>query len=166
MHSPATPVPRQWQKYISSAKNKTNLCAFLVGAWCEIGREELQEDQTLVIAGWFGDTEKLVLLRTGEAIEIAALYSDHEEADMRLSLHIKHAASDFTRIVVQFLDTDVLVICCSQLLSLGCNELWFHTGTGDKTRYIPVHSISVSIGPSLCRALPGFHSLTGCDSTS
>ena len=45
-HSPATPVPRQWQKYISN--------------------------------------EKLVLLRTGEAIEIAALYSDHEEADTRL----------------------------------------------------------------------------------
>ena len=33
MHSPATPVPKQWQKYISSAKNKTNLCAFPVGAW-------------------------------------------------------------------------------------------------------------------------------------
>ena len=49
----------------------------------------------------FGDNEKLVLLRTGEAIEIAALYSDHEEADMRrLLLHLKQAASDFTRIVV------------------------------------------------------------------
>ena len=95
IHSPAIPVPRQWQKYISSAKNKTNLCAFLVGAWCEIGREEIQEDQTLVIAGLFGDNEKLVLLRTAEAIEIAALYSDHEEADKRIVLQLKHAASDF-----------------------------------------------------------------------
>ena len=82
--SPVTPVPRQSQKYISSVKNKTNLSAFLVGAWCEIGREELQEDQTLVKAGGFGDNEKLVLLGTGEAIEIAALYSDQEEADTRL----------------------------------------------------------------------------------
>ena len=166
IHSPATPVPRQWQKYISSAKNKTNLCAFLVGAWCEIGKEELQEDQTLVIAGGFGDNEKVVLVRTGEAIEIAALYSDHEEADTRLLLHAKHAAPDFTRIVVQSPDTDVLVLCCSQFSLLGCDELWFHTGTRDKTRYIPVHSISVSIGSSLCKALPGFHALTGCDSTS
>ena len=53
IHSPETPVPKQWQKYISSARNKTNPCAFPVGAWCEIGREELQEDQTLVIAGVF-----------------------------------------------------------------------------------------------------------------
>ena len=33
IHSPATQIPRQWQKYTSSAKNKTNLCAFLEGAW-------------------------------------------------------------------------------------------------------------------------------------
>ena len=63
---------------------------------------------------------------------MAPLYSDHEEADTRLLLHVKHATSDFTRIVAQSLDTDVLVICCSQLSSLGCNELWFHTGTRDK----------------------------------
>ena len=90
----------------------------------------------------------------------------NEEADTRLLLNAKHAASDFTRIVVQFPDTDVLVICCSQFSSLGCDELWFHTGTRDKTQYIPMHCISLSIGSSLCKALPGFHELTGCDSTS
>ena len=67
----------------------------------------------------------------------------NEEADTRLLLHAKHAASDLTRIVVQFPDTDVLVLCCSQFSSLVCDELWFHTGTRDKTQYIPVHSISV-----------------------
>ena len=97
---------------------------------------------------------------------MAALYSSQEEADTRLLLHVKHAASDITRIVVQSLVTDVLVLCCSQFSSLGCNELWFHTGTRDKIRYIPVHSISVSIGPSLCKALTGLHALTVCDSTS
>ena len=74
----------------------------------------------------------------------------NEEADTRLLLHAKHAASDFTGIVVQSPDTDVLVLCCSQFSSLGCDELWFHNGTPDKTRDIPVHSISVSIGSSLC----------------
>ena len=57
---------------------------------------------------------------------------------------------NFTRIVVQSPDTDVLVLCCPQFSSLGCDELWFHTDTRDKTRYIPVHSISVSKGSSLC----------------
>ena len=166
IHSPATPVPRQWQKYMSSSKNKANLCEFLVGAWSEIGAEELQEGQTLVIAGGFADNEKVVLVRQGEAIEMTELYSGHEEADTRLLLHAKHAASDFLRIVVQSPDTDVLVLCCSLFTSIDCGELWFYTGTRDKTRYIPVHAISLSIGRSLCKALPGLHALTGCDSTS
>ena len=94
------------------------------------------------------------------------MYSGHEEAVTKILLHAKHTAPDFTRIVVQSTDTDVLVLCCSQFSSLGCDELWFHTGTRDKTRYIQVHFISLSIGSSLCKALPGFHALTGCDSTS
>ena len=67
----------------------------------------------------------------------------NEEADTRLLLHTKHTASNFTRIVVQLSDTDVLVLCCSQFSSLGCDELWFHTGTRDKTQCIPVHSKGV-----------------------
>ena len=75
-------------------KTKTNICAFLVGAWCKFGKEELQEDQTHVIAGGFGDNEKVVLVRTREAIEIAALYSGHEEAVTKLLLHAKHTAPE------------------------------------------------------------------------
>ena len=163
IHSPATPVPRQWQKYISNAKNKINLCAFLAGAWCEIGKEELQEGQILVIGGGFEQNEKVVLVKAEEAVDIAALHSDHEEADTRLLLH---AASDYPRIVVQSPDTDVIVLYCSHFSSLGCEELWFQTGVRDKSRYIPVHSVSQAIGSSLCSSLPGFHALTGCDSTS
>ena len=33
-------------------------------------------------------------------------------------------------------------------------------------RYIPVHVIVAEIGPAKASALPAFHSLTGCDSTS
>ena len=136
MHSPATPVPRQWQKYISNAKNKINLCAFLAEAWCEIGKEELEEGQVLVIGGGFEDNEKVVPVKAEEAVDIAALHSDHEEADTRLLLHAKHAASDYPRTVVQSPDTDVIVLCCSHFSSLGCEELWFQTGVRDKSRYI------------------------------
>lgn len=33
-------------------------------------------------------------------------------------------------------------------------------------RYIPAHAISQSLGPSKAMALPAFHALTGCDTTS
>ena len=58
------------------------------------------------------------------------------------------------------------MLCCSHFSSLDCEELWFQTGVRDKSRYIPVHSVSQAIGSSLCSSLPGFHALTGCDSTS
>ena len=34
------------------------------------------------------------------------------------------------------------------------------------TRYIPAHAIAHSLGPSKAMALPAFHALTGCDTTS
>ena len=77
-----------------------------------------------------------------EAVEIAAMFSDHEEADTRLLLHAIHAASGLTCIVFQSPDTDVLVLCCYLFSSLGCNELWFHIDTRDKTQYKPLLSLA------------------------
>ena len=34
------------------------------------------------------------------------------------------------------------------------------------SRYIPVHDIVKTLGPSRSKALPAFHALTGCDTTS
>ena len=44
--------------------------------------------------------------------------------------------------------------------------MWFRTGVKDKQRFIPVHAIHHSLGHLLCKCLPSFHALTGCDSTS
>ena len=44
--------------------------------------------------------------------------------------------------------------------------LIFDTGTGNKRRPLNIKSISEHIGYQVCQALPGFHALTGCDTTS
>ena len=49
---------------------------------------------------------------------------------------------------------------------IECDELWFPTGLKDHLRYIPAHNIAASVGPLMCKVLPAFHALTGCDSTS
>ena len=90
-----------------------------------------KEGQILVKGGGFEDNEKIVLVKAEEAVDIVALHSDHEEANTRLLLHAKHAASDYPWIVVQSPDTDVIVLCCSHFSSLGCEELWFQTGVRD-----------------------------------
>lgn len=45
-------------------------------------------------------------------------------------------------------------------------QLWFKTSVKDNVRYIPVHQLVATLGVEMTKMLPGFHALTGCDSTS
>ena len=98
--------------------------------------------------------------------EVQALRSNHEEADTRIILHAKHAAQPDRRLVIQTPDTDVLVLSVTHFRSLDCPELWFRTGVKDRQRFVPVHDIAHALGEKMCSSLPGFHAITGCDSTS
>ena len=49
---------------------------------------------------------------------------------------------------------------------LNIQELWVAFGTAKKFRYIPVHDISLPLGPDKSQALPMFHAYTGCDTVS
>ena len=53
IHSHSTKLPKQWSKYISNIKNKSNLCVFLSEALCDSGRRNLRPDHQLVIGGGF-----------------------------------------------------------------------------------------------------------------
>ena len=97
---------------------------------------------------------------------VQVMYSDHEEADTRMILHAKNTGHNHENIVIQSPDTDVAVLSIFAFFSLQCREVWFQTGTKDKFQYIPIHTISQELGPDVCSALPGFHFITGCDSTS
>lgn len=166
IHSGSTPVPKQWAKFISNPKNKENLAEFLCNSLSEQLPASLGPSQKVVLAGGFRDGSKTVSLTQGSAAVEPNLRSDHEEADTRLLLHAKHAATTHPRIVIQSPDTDVAVLSIAHFEDLRCQELWFKTGVKDRQRYIPVHAIQSSLGQPLCKCLPSFHALTGCDSTS
>lgn len=57
-------------------------------------------------------------------------------------------------------------MCVTLKKKIGCDELWFHTGIKDRVRYIPANKVLRNLGTQVCKALPVFHALTGCDSTS
>ena len=166
IYGPATPLPKQWDKYMTNVQNKRNLCDFLVESWCQHGPTALEEGYELVIGGGFADNLRAVSVKKGACENIAELFSDHEEADTRLLLHASHASRTFSRIIIQSPDTDVATLCTAHFDKLRCDELWFKTGIRDKIRFIPVHQVCQQLGPSLCAALLGFHALTGCDSVS
>lgn len=127
--------------------------------------ERLPPNKKLVIGGGFKNGKLAIAIERENAELVTELNADHEEADTRLLLHAKYAASDEVRVVIQSPDTDVFVLCIAHSGDIGCHELWFRTGTKDHVRHIPVHTIAANLGDKLCKALPAFHALTGCDST-
>ena len=44
---PSTPVPKQWDKYITNPKNKKNLCDFLTKSMCSLGKGAFQRTRDL-----------------------------------------------------------------------------------------------------------------------
>jgi hypothetical protein len=80
IQGPATPVPKQWSKYICNPDNKVNLSAFLADTWCQIGVDNLLDGQELVIGGGFKNATRSVLVVKGHREDLLNLKSDHEEA--------------------------------------------------------------------------------------
>ena len=93
----------------------------------------------------------------------------HEEADTQIFLHVAAAASDgHRRVMIRTTDSNVVVLGVSTCVALGqkVDELWIAFGMRRSYRYIPVHIIAQDLGPPKAMALPAFHALTGCDTTS
>lgn len=142
------------------------MAIFLCESLSILSELQLHQHKNVILAGGFQDGKETVMCSRGFSSSIPSLLSDQEEADTRLVLHAKHASITHQRIVIQSPDRDVAVLCVAHFQSVQCQELWFKTGVKDKARYIPIHSLHSSLGPLLSKALPAFHALTGCDTTS
>ena len=92
---------------------------------------------------------------------------NHKEFDTRVILHAANAASQgYKCILIIANDTDVVVQAISFFNKIGAEKLWVTFGKGKKIRYTSIHDICSAMSPAKTRALPGFHTLTGCDHTS
>ncbi len=96
---------------------------------------------------------------------------DHEEADTRLALHLFDAINHGARnILVCTVDTDVIVILIGLLFDINSSAItttiWVAFGTGRNFRYYNINNIINTLGADKSRALPFFHTFSGCDTTS
>jgi len=96
---------------------------------------------------------------------------DHEEADTRLLIHLKDALlNDCTNCLVCTVDTDVQVILLGKFhyLMTLCQDIsvWVAFDAGKNFTYYHIHAVYNDLGSEKSLALPVFHSLTGCDTTS
>lgn len=96
---------------------------------------------------------------------------NHEEADTRIVVHIRHALERGAEtVLVRTIDTNVVVILVGKLHDLlAYNQrakVWVAFGMGRHFSIISINSICSTLGEARSRALPVFHAFTGCDCTS
>ena len=80
----------------------------------------------------------------GDGLEISFLMpSNMKETDERISVHVKHASREHTRIMIKTVSSNVVVIAiasCRQLVPL--NELSIEFGVRKLLRFIPIYQIA------------------------
>ena len=92
---------------------------------------------------------------------------NHEEADTRMFIHVKHAsARGLKKVLIRTVDTDVVILAIAYARKLELQELWIAFGVGNHFRYLPITKITTSLTQQQCEALPFFHAVTRCDTVS
>lgn len=85
----------------------------------------------------------------------------HEEADTKIVYHASKINSD-CNVVVKCSDTDIVVIMLGNLHKITA-KIYIECGVSNSRHVIDVNALHTLLGLDLCKALPGFHALTGCD---
>lgn len=159
-------VPKQWKKFLADGDNKTCLMEFLFQEWEKPAYANHIASHCLYFAHGKYCHRYASAGETVTCEPVPELDSTQEEADTRLLLHAKHAAdAGNTNIVISSVDTDVEVLACFCQAHINGN-LFLHTGTIARSRFVDINAVARKVGLSVCKALPGLHAFTGSDTTS
>ena len=146
--------------FLFDPKNKTKLFAFLTN---KITTFTFPSSKLVYV------TSAQSVLHSGSATHMQDC--NHEEADTRIVVHIQHALQQGMKTIeVRTVDTDVVVILVGVFYDLHAiqplADIWIAFGVGKNYRFLTVNAISHTLGEPKSRALPVFHALSGCDTTS
>ena len=157
--APSNTIPGNWQEFLRLEDNKTELFDFLAH---QVVENLSGEKDVYTTCG-----QNVLCSRVRQDISSLAPYT-LEEADTRMHLLIQqtNGIAEYRRIILRTLDTDVLVLAVSNVVSLEDTEIWVAFGTGKHLRYIPAHDIANEPGYEKALSLPMFHAFTGCDTVS
>lgn len=108
------------------------------------------------------------VITNSEYVDISTLAPcSHEEADTGMMVHAAQAIKcGYEKIIIRTVDSDVVILCIALYHKLKIEELWIDFGVGNSQRLVAIHDVAQQLGNEKSLALPMFHALTGCDTTS
>ena len=154
-----TAIPKNWSAFLRNDENKQEMFTFLAQklANIDVGDKKLftiYNDKVLTAHECTGSIDGLELC-------------SHEEADTRILLHAAHVVGEgHQSLLFRTVDTDVVVLAVAKVQHLDVMGLWIAFGAGKNFRYISACTIASKLGLEKASALPFFHALTGCYTSS
>ena len=158
------PLPQAWANFISLGENKADLAKYLSN-YLVVNHDSITNHSNceLVTGGGFQDPTKAFSTMR----DMSTFLCNHEEADTRLIYHALEAVGDnFNRLLVFCRDTDVFLMLIHFFKNKCDIEVWMVAGTAKQRKCYPIHDIAQQLTEIITNNLLGFHSLTGCDTTS
>jgi len=151
----STRIPGNWPGFLRNNENKQELFRFLAQKCVDY---ETDSDKTI-----YSTVDDQVVCSSRGTITSALAPCSHEEADLRIFVHVKDVAHQgHTKVMIR----NVVVIAVAKFLQIGLEELGVAFGSGKNYRHIEVHQIVSHIGAEKSQALAFFHAFTGCDTVS
>ena len=147
--------------FLRDPENKKELFAFIASRVAEL---TIQLGKAVYITS----ERDVVTVGSGHP---STLECSREEADTRIVVHIVHALQQRMRkIEIRTVDTDIIIIVAGVyfklILAYQLLDIWVAFGKGKKFKFYSINHICASLGEQISQALPVFHALTGCDTTS
>ena len=160
---PPTLRPSNFKKFLLVADNKVRLFAHLAGQLAQL----LVEGKLIITTI---DNTAITSLQIPYPADMITL-CNHEEADSRLLLQAAHClATVHKQIMVTTTDSDVVLLAIFAAAALNplykLEKLWVEFIVGKKRCYILAYELASMMGAEKTRAMPIFHAITGCDTTS
>ena len=144
----------KWQQFLRNSENKKQLLGLISKYVLADKGNEIKVPFIITV----GD-ENYKLKRTGE-VE-SKTNCNHEEADSRIVLLALEANSD---VVIVAKDTDILILLVWAYTKHNIDHTWYFKYGNEK--YANIGTICAYFGEEICLSLPGFHAITGSDTTS
>ena len=139
-------VAKNWNVFLLNGRNETELFKLLAVKMTSA----VEEDNTTIVATL---KEQVLSNQNLEHVDLLSPCS-HEEADTRILLHTNHASkTGHENVTIRSNNTDVLVLAVHFFKHMGLKQLLVASGSGSTFRFLPVHEISQSIGPTKASGL-------------
>ena len=132
----STQVPKNWQNFLSVGKNKEQLYSML-----ENEDKKISGDSLVISTLW----ESMVSNKPIDSTILSPC--NHEEADTRIFLHVKHISSYSTE------ERRICICAISVFDQLGCTELWIEFGIGSSKLWLPIHHYVSVLGTDCCHGI-------------